>query len=92
VTCLFVFSGHKVDPTYPLALYYNQVVGSVMKVYTMFHMDKQSWTRQKTKLDTGSADFDKQLNLWSSKAILFSSISIFFGVVALLIDFSRITN
>lgn len=92
VTCLFVFSGHKIDPIYPFALYYNQVVGSVMKVYTMFHMDKQSWTRQKTTLDNGSADFDKTLNLWSSKVLLFSSVSIFFGVVALLLDFSKIVN
>ncbi len=91
VTLLFFFSGHKVDPTYPLALYYNQIVGSVMKVYSMFHMDQQSWTRQKTKLDSGSGNFDKRLNAWSSKILLFSSASIFLGVVALILDFSNIT-
>lgn len=92
VTGLFIFSGHKIDPMYPLALYYNQVVGSVMKVYTMMHMDQQSWTRQKTTLETGSANFDKLLNRWSSKAMLFSAVSIFFGAVALLLDISNIAN
>lgn len=91
VTLLFLFSGHKVDPMYPLALYYNQIVGSVMKVYSMFHMDQQSWTRQKTKLDSGSGNIDKLLNWWSSKVMLFSSISIFLGVVALILDFSNIS-
>lgn len=30
----------------PLLLYYQQVVGGIVKVYLMFHLDQQSWTRQ----------------------------------------------
>src|SRR5690606_26680223 len=31
VTVLFVFAGHPVSPMYPFVLYYNQIVGSLMK-------------------------------------------------------------
>ncbi|MAB24163.1 MAG: glycosyl transferase [Pseudomonadales bacterium] len=89
VTVLFFFTRHPVDPLYPFVLYYNQIVGSVMKVYSMFHMDRQSWTRQKTTL-SGGADFDVMLNQWTSKAMLMSSIAIFFGVISILLDVSQL--
>ncbi|MAM86582.1 MAG: glycosyl transferase [unclassified Hahellaceae] len=88
VALLFVFTGHSVDPVYPLMLYYNQIVGSAMKIYSMFHLDQQSWTRQKTTLNKSTVSFDARLNKVSSKAMLFSSFSIFAGAVALLIDIS----
>ncbi len=92
VTGLFVFSGHRVHPLYPLMLYYNQVVGSVMKIYAMFHMDQQSWTRQKTTLSSSFRNFDKMLNRLSSKTVMFSAVSVFFGVVALLLDLTQFAN
>ncbi len=89
VTVLFFFSKHPVDPLYPFVLYYNQIVGSLMKVYSMFHMDQQSWTRQKTTLGKG-ANADVMLNRWTSKAMLFSSIAIFLGVISVLLDLSQV--
>lgn len=89
VTMLFFFSKHPVDPLYPFVLYYNQIVGSLMKVYSMFHMDQQSWTRQKTTLSKG-ANTDVLLNRWTSKAMLFSSIAIFLGVISVLLDLSQV--
>ena len=89
VTVLFIFAGHPVSPMYPFVLYYNQIVGSLMKVYAMFHMDQQRWTRQKTTLATGSVDFDASLNRWSSKAMLCSSIAIFFGVITVLLELTQ---
>ena len=89
VTLLFFFTRHPVDPLYPFVLYYNQIVGSVMKVYSMFHMDRQSWTRQKTTLNSG-VNFDAVLNQWTSKAMLMSSIAIFFGVISILLDVSQL--
>jgi glycosyltransferase Alg8 len=88
-TILYGFCGHPVHPVYPLVLYYNQVIGSVMKVYALFHLDQQSWTRQKTRLDNLSGNLDLLMNRYSSKAMLASSISIFFGAVALLVNFSQ---
>ena len=35
---------------YPFLIYYNQVWGSAIKTYVFFRLDRQSWTRQKTKL------------------------------------------
>jgi glycosyltransferase Alg8 len=35
---------------YPFLLYYNQIWGSLIKIYVFFRLDRQSWTRQKTKL------------------------------------------
>lgn len=89
VTLLYGCVGHAIHPMYPLVLYYNQVVGSVMKIYSMFHMDQQSWTRQKTVLADGSSRFDATLNRVSSKAMLLSSVSMFFGTVSVLIALSQ---
>lgn len=90
VTLLFHFSGHPVDALYPFVLYYNQIVGSIMKVYALFHMDQQSWTRQKTTLSNRGVSFDVRLNRWSSKAMMFSSIAIFLGVVSVLLELTQI--
>ena len=89
VTLLFHFSGHPVDALYPFVLYYNQIVGSIMKVYALFHMDQQSWTRQKTTLSNGSVSFDAALNRWTSKTMLLSSIAIFFGVISVLLELTQ---
>lgn len=89
VSLLFFLSRHPVDPSYPFVLYYNQIVGSVMKVYSMFHMDQQSWTRQKTTLNSNS-NFDASLNRWTSKAMLMSSIAVFIGVISVLLELSQL--
>lgn len=87
-TLLYGLSGHAINPLYPLVLYYNQIAGSAMKVYSMFHMDQQSWTRQKTKL-AGGGNLDAALNALSSKAMLVASVGIFAGAVAGLIYLSH---
>ncbi|MBQ0712341.1 MAG: glycosyltransferase [Porticoccus sp.] len=88
VALSFLSSGHYVGSMYPLALYYNQIVGSVVKVYALFHLDKQSWTRQKTVLAKSSDKIDCFMNIISSKAMLISSISIFFSLVGLIISYT----
>lgn len=89
VTLLLLFAQHPVDPLYPLVLYYNQIVGSAMKVYALFHMDQQSWTRQKTTLERSNEGFDMALNRWSSKTMLAASIALFLGAVAMLLTLSQ---
>ncbi len=88
-TLLYGFSGHAIHPLYPAVLYYNQILGSMMKVYALFHLDEQRWTRQKTRLATGTQEFDAWLNRVSSKMMLTSSICLFFGAVALLLNLSQ---
>jgi len=81
LTFLLLASGHKVGPLYPWLLYYNQILGSLMKVYVFFHLDRQSWTRQKTSLNRDLSSFQQQFNVWSSRAMVFSATSIFLAAV-----------
>ena len=37
-------SGHKIGPAYPVILYYNQIMGALVKIYVFFRLDQQSWT------------------------------------------------
>jgi glycosyltransferase Alg8 len=77
LTLLLMASGHRIGPAYPLILYYNQIVGALVKVYVFFRLDQQSWTRQKTKLNRDLASFQRWFNTWSSRAMTFSAGSVF---------------
>ncbi|MCC2658194.1 MAG: glycosyl transferase [Panacagrimonas sp.] len=85
LTILLAFSGHPVGPTFPLLLYYNQVVGSLMKIKVSFHLDQQSWTRQDTKLTRDLDAWQARFNRWSSPALMAASASLFAAVVVSLI-------
>ncbi|HEY1078369.1 MAG TPA: glycosyltransferase family 2 protein [Fontimonas sp.] len=76
LTLLLVASGHPIGPGFPVLLYYNQIVGSLTKIKVMFHLDRQSWTRQKTTLAGGGRSM-----AWSSTAMLASSASLFVAFV-----------
>jgi len=86
ITLTYITSGHGISPYYPFVLYYNQIIGSVMKIYTMFHLDQQSWTRQKTTLKNRSIPIDIIINKVTSKTMLISSWCYFLGADGLLIS------
>ena len=77
LTLMLIASGHQVGPAYPFILYYNQIVGAMVKVYVFFRLDQQSWTRQKTKLSRDLGGFQNWFNPWSSRAMTFSAASVF---------------
>jgi glycosyltransferase Alg8 len=77
LTILLRFSGHPVGPAYPVILYYNQIVGALMKIYVFFRLDRQSWTRQPTSTKRDLASFQQWFNTWSSRTMTFSAGSIF---------------
>lgn len=82
MTTILRFSqGHQVSPAWPLLLWYNQIVGSVIKIYAFFHLDQQSWTRQKTVLHRDLEPFQLWFNRWSSRAMTFSACSIFAAIL-----------
>ncbi|GAB3389388.1 glycosyltransferase family 2 protein [Azotobacter armeniacus] len=83
LTLLLAASGHSIGPAYPLILYYNQIVGALVKIHVFFRLDQQSWTRQDTKLNRELASFQSWFNNWSSKAMTFSAASIFVAVLML---------
>lgn len=88
VTLLYHFTRHSVSPYFPFALYYNQIMGSLMKIYTMFHLDQQVWTRQKTKLSEAYSGVDAYITRLSSKIVMLSAISVYMGIVMLLLSFT----
>ena len=62
MSLLLLASGHRIGPAFPLLLYYNQVVGSLVKIFVFFRLDQQSWTRQKTTLDRDLGAFQRRFN------------------------------
>ncbi len=52
---VFVYrlSRKNLHPLWPFFMYYNQLIGSFVKMYIWEHLYKQGWSRQKTKLKAG---------------------------------------
>ncbi len=85
LTIMLLCSGHRIGPAYPLILYYNQIVGALMKIYVFFRLDRQSWTRQPTALKRDLASFQQWFNTWSSRTMTFSAASIFVAALFLVV-------
>lgn len=69
MTLMLLSARDEVSWRYPFLLYYNQIYGSLIKTYVMFRLDRQSWTRQKTKLNRG-------LSRWQTWWMDMSSLSV----------------
>jgi glycosyltransferase Alg8 len=86
MTLMLTFaSGHHVTPRFPLLLYYNQIVGSLIKIYAFHHLDQQSWTRQKTVLHRDLDPYQLWFNRWSSRAMTFTAGSLFIAFILKLV-------
>ncbi|WP_417660282.1 mannuronan synthase [Pseudomonas sp.] len=85
LTLLLSLSGHRIGPVYPAILYYNQIVGAMVKIYVFFRLDQQSWTRQPTKLNRDLASFSRLFNSWSSRAMTFTATSVFIAALLALV-------
>jgi glycosyltransferase Alg8 len=81
MTLILTASGHRVGPMFPLLLYYNQIVGALTKIYVFFHLDQQSWTRQKTQLQRQLDGFERWFNAGSSEVMTYSSAGLFLILV-----------
>ncbi len=86
LTLALKIGDHPISPAYPLLLYYNQVVGSLMKIYVFHRLDQQSWTRQNTTLQRDIGLIERTFNRWSSHVLHFCSFSIFAVLVMSLIS------
>lgn len=47
-TALSAFRGRGFPATYPVLLYFSQLMGALVKSYVTFRLDRQKWTRQTT--------------------------------------------
>ncbi|MCM2681228.1 glycosyltransferase family 2 protein [Echinimonas agarilytica] len=81
ITLMLLASGHKVGPAYPIMLYFNQIFGSLVKIYVYFRLDRQSWTRQKTKLKAHADPFQARFNQVSTPLMTFAAANIFIAVI-----------
>lgn len=66
---------------YPFLIYYNQIWGSVIKTYVFFRLDKQSWTRQKTKLNRGMSEWQQRFVDATSNYMYVVAMTVFVALV-----------
>ncbi len=72
-------------PSWPFFLYYNQIVGSFVKIYIWQHLYKQSWTRQKTKLSAANR-FIAWYQRFSSNTMLLLNLVVFLIIINFLVQ------
>ncbi len=66
---------------YPFLIYYNQIWGSCIKTYVFFRLDRQSWTRQKTKLNRGLSGRQQTWQALSSTLFHTLAVLIFLSLI-----------
>jgi mannuronan synthase len=80
-TLMILSARRKISWRYPLLLYYNHIYGSMLKIWVSFRLDRQSWTRQKTKLKRGLTWQQRVWNTWSSHAANAAAIIVFICLI-----------
>jgi glycosyltransferase Alg8 len=84
-TLLLLSARQHVSAAYPFLLYFNQVYGSLIKIYMLCHLNKQKWTRQNTTFSVDLARFRQLMGVWASD-IFFASYLAIFIVAALFMN------
>lgn len=78
-----------VSLSYVPLLYFNQIFGSLVKVYVMFRLDRQKWTRQKTSLATTSSTWENLGKLWSSRMMTLVAVLVYVCLLTAITSASR---
>jgi glycosyltransferase Alg8 len=78
MTYAYRVSRKEILPSWPFFLYFNQLIGSFVKIYIWDHLYKQSWTRQKTKLKTDDMFLQKYRKISSDSM---TALKIIFFVI-----------
>ena len=81
-----------ISVTYPFFLYFNQIYGSLVKVYVLCHLSRQKWTRQKTVLKSGKSQLHARLSNSMSNLVMASYMLIFFVAVGWLTGFFQYSD
>lgn len=84
MTMMLTTSRPRVSWYYPFLMYYNQIWGSLIKTYVLFRLDRQSWTRQKIKLDRSFSRVEQFFFNSSSVMLHTVAMLVFIAVVGLL--------
>lgn len=86
LTLSLLTSRSRVSVFYPFLLYFNQIFGSLMKVYITFRLDRQKWTRQKTTSGARSAKRPLIASSFMSAYMHTLSLAAFLALLAWSVD------
>jgi mannuronan synthase len=89
LTLSLLVSRPSVSMAYVPLLYFNQVFGSIVKIYVFFRLDRQKWTRQKTSLSSKASSQELFGRLWSSRLMTAVASLAFISFLALLTGLSQ---
>ena len=82
---LMLWNAHpQISASYPFFLYFNQIYGSLVKIYMLAHLNRQKWTRQKTTLNSGTSGIQLRFQQLLSNAVLITSLLVLFHLVGFL--------
>lgn len=81
-TLLLLTVRPEVSAYYPFLLYYNQIFGSLVKIFIFFRLDRQKWTRQNTKGARSGSLALQRLRAASSTYLHVLSMALFIVAVA----------
>ncbi len=82
---MLLSSRSEISITWPFLIYFNQIYGSMMKIYVLNNLSKQKWTRQKTSLKQSGNQFETWYRESSSKMSLAVYILVFVTLVAFIV-------
>lgn len=83
MTLMLLGARKEISWTYPFLLYYNQIYGGLIKTYVFFRLDRQSWTRQKTKLSSTGSVWEQRITAWSSIGLHTFALMLFISFIGL---------
>ena len=89
LTLSLLVSRPSVSLTYVPLLYFNQVFGSIVKIYVFFRLDRQKWTRQKTSLSVRSSSRETLVKIWSSRLMTAVAVVAYVSALAVLTGLSQ---
>ena len=69
---------------WPVLLYFNQIYGSLIKIYMLSHLNRQRWTRQKTSFASSASRRGVAIQDFFSKVTLVTSFAVLLAVVGFL--------
>ena len=70
--------------TYPFLIYYTQIYGALIKTFVLFRLNRQSWTRQKTRLQSSYSMSRQRWIDFSSFAMHTVAVLFFVSVIGVL--------
>lgn len=71
--------------SWPFFLYFNQIYGSLIKIFIINHLYKQKWTRQKTVLSKNETWWDRFYVKYTSNMVLLIQVGLFLVAVSFVV-------